>query len=466
MSECDLAITYQHLQYNPALTSPRISSWGMFLDKQLRARASQAALFVSDRMCDPNFVRRIAERAGQQSAFPKTWFSSSLASGDVGLVLFYEYLDRCFPDVKRNNITQQYLSLISADSQQTALTLPALFGGVGGVALALSLVSRGDARYQKALMRTNQGLCHQVLQRTWRRPEASGGVAYSDYDTIVGAAGVLAYLVSLEKPDALVQSAIQHLLKYLLWLTEPDQPASQERWYIPPDLLPTDLHRKHFPQGNFNCGLAHGIPGPLAALALTWLAGYRYPGMRESIAYVSNWMLQHQLTMPWGRDWPDTVPFAAASSSTNWMSLSASHSSWCYGAPGVSRALWLAGQALADESLCQVAVETIEGVLRRSIAQRAISSPNLCHGVAGLLQICLRFAQLSTSALIKESIPLLVAEMLDNFDSTSPLGFHDIEQNVLIDQPAWLTGAPGVAMALLAASTSVIPTWDRVLLIA
>ena len=457
-------MTSKQLQY--AVFPPKTpGAWRIFLDESLCIKAQEAALLVAERMRDRDFINTTVEQARQQAVFPKVWSATSV-SGFVGLALMYGYLERCFPGQGWDLVAQQYLCSAAAGSQQSTILFPGLFDGTSSLALTLSLSSRGGKRYQKTLARLHQGLCEQVLQHQWRRPESDGGVAFIDYDIISGAAGILAYLVSIEQPDALVQSAVEHLLEYLVWLAKPGQPMGQERWYIPPALLPNEGHREAFPQGNFNCGLAHGIPGPLAALALSWLAGYRYPGLRESISYLADWLVQHQVHAPWGIDWPLAVPFEAAFSPDTWKSLSAAHAAWCYGAPGISRSFWLAGQALEDERLCQVAIKAIEGTLYRPISLRGIPAPNICHGVSGLLQICLHFAQESESSLAKDHIPLLVEQILDAFNPAFALGFRDIEQGVFVDQPAWLTGAPGIAMTLLAASTPVIPVWDRILGIA
>jgi hypothetical protein len=82
------------------------------------------------------------------------------------------------------------------------------------------------------------------------------------------------------------------------------------------------------------------------------------------------------------------------------------------------------------------------------------------------LQICLRFAHERASDLVQQQIPILTGQILETFDPALPLGFRDIERGTPLDQPGWLTGAPGVAMVLLAASTEVAPDWDRVLAIA
>lgn len=455
----------RHLLYQPHLAQTQ-APWQPQLEGSWRKRAQEIAGVLAQRLGDPAFVYSAVEQVKQQSTHPVGWFPLALGSGDIGLALLYEYGDRCFPGQGWDIFSRLYLEKAAAATQQTPFWSPGLCGGMSGMALVLAQASRGGKRYQKTLAELHQGLCEQVLQRTWRRPAEDGGVADSDYDVISGAAGVLAYLVSIEQPDETIQAAIEHLLTYLTWLAEPGQPIGKERWYIPPALLPNDLHRAATPQGNFNCGLAHGIPGPLAALALTWLAGYRYPGLRESIAYLATWLEEHQVNTPWGKDWPGNVPLECASDPRAWQNITPTRVAWCYGTPGISRSLWLAGRALDDERLRQVAIEAIEAVLRRPALDRQIPSSHICHGVAGLLQICLRFAHECESPLVREQIPVLTQHMLDAFDPESTLGFCDMDEGKPLDQPSWLTGTAGIAMVLLAASTPLASTWDRALVIA
>ena len=442
-----------------------LKKWGFLLAESLKTQALQAVLLVAERMSDPNVVNALAEIALQQSPYSVGWTPTNLGAGDVGVAFMYAYLDACFPSQGWDRHTQRYLEVVAAWLQDQYLFHPGMFSGTGGVAQVLTLASKGGRRYQQALESIHAGLSKQVLEREWRRPEANG-VASNDFDVISGAAGILAYLVSVPSPSQEVLAAIEYLLAYLTWLGEVVQPLGQERWYIPVTLLQNSEHQVDFPQGNFNCGLSHGIPGPLAALSLTWLEGYRYPGLRETIAYLAEWMIQHHMKRVWGLDWPGSVPFEMATKEQYWQDLPSTHTAWCYGTPGVSRSLWLAGCALEDEHVRQIGREAIESVLRRSRVERGLSSPTICHGVAGLLQICLRFAHECESPLIHEHIPLLVQEILDAFDSAFPLGFRDSVKGIPIDQPGWLMGAPGVAMVLLSAATEVIPTWDRVLVIA
>jgi len=332
-------VALSHLSYENPVQKTQLP-WRPLLDGPLRTRAQEAALFVAERMRDPEYVKEMAEVARQQSIYPSDWSPADLASGDAGLALMYSYLDACFPGQGWDALTQQYLRIAAAGTRQSTLVFPALFGGTAGLALTLSQASQGGKRYQKTLDGLRKGLCEQVLIQPWRRPETQEGVASYDFDLISGAAGVLAYLVSIKQADPTIQTAITHLLAYLLWLGEPGQPVGRERWYIPPDLLPNEWHRQFSPRGNFNCGLAHGIPGPLAVLSLTWLAGYRSPGLRETIAYLADWVAEHHIEQEWGIDWPDSVPLERATTARNWQQLSPARAAWCYGAPGVARSLW------------------------------------------------------------------------------------------------------------------------------
>ncbi len=439
---------------------PRVTlSWQPLIDEPLRARAIKAALCVAERLRTPEQVNEIVRVAYQQSSIPIIWKGCTFPSGFAGTALMYNFITQCFPEEKWDTATLCHLRSAVADTQQHPFKKPGLYGGTSGMGLTLQMLSRRDKRYQKSMNALHQSLYEQVQKYAWPRSEKD--VAVGDYDIVSGASGILAYLLTVEQPNDQILNTIELLLDYLIWLAEPDQ----EHWYISPDHLTSD--DKHlYLQGYFNCGLAHGIPGPLAVLALTWLRGYRYPGLQESITHLSTWMMKHQVIDEWGINWPNVVPLQQFQSINDRQPLPGARAAWCYGAPGVARSLWLAGQALEDASLCQVAIDAIEAVLRRPIPVRRIDSSTLCHGVAGLLQICLRFAHESESSIIRQHIPLLVNQLLEAFNPDYALGFRDLERDhVYVDQPGWLYGASGIAMVLLAASTSVNPEWDRALVI-
>jgi len=108
----------------------------------------------------------------------------------------------------------------------------------------------------------------------------------------------------------------------------------------------------------------------------------------------------------------------------------------------------------------------MEAVYRRPIAVRCIDSPTFCHGVAGLLQVTLRFANDTKLPVFSEAAASLAEALLSAYEPDSLLGYRNWEPGgTRVDQPGLLDGAPGVLLALLAASTDVEPSWDRAFLL-
>lgn len=69
--------------------------------------------------------------------------------------------------------------------------------------------------------------------------------------------------------------------------------------------------------------------------------------------------------------------------------------------------------------------------------------------------------------MIRDHIPLQVAQILAACHPDAPLIVRDQEiPGNFVDDPSFLTGAVGVALVLLAASSEVEPAWDRILMIA
>ena len=86
--------------------------------------------------------------------------------------------------------------------------------------------------------------------------------------------------------------------------------------------------------------------------------------------------------------------------------------------------------------------------------------------VAGLLCIPLRFRQETADDDFSSFGRALLAELEGMYEPESLLGFRTSgPTGGRIDQAGLLDGAPGIAMALLAASTDHPPTWDRLFLL-
>jgi lantibiotic biosynthesis protein len=399
--------------------------------------------------------------------------SGALSPWELGwLAELFLCLARSVGDPGWEEPAHRYLRMAAQASHEDPVTLPALMGGTSGLALVAEWFFNEEPRYRKARDALHERVAEQVLARRWRRREP--GVDVGDYDLVFGASGILGCLVSFDTPGAAVEEAIGKLLRYLVWLAGVDTPG-RERWFVAPRHYRFEQRGRLPPHGYVDLGLAHGLAGPLAALSLAWQAGYRVDGQREAVERLSRWLLTQRLADPWGPHWPEEIPYdvtaRASGPPKDGNEASLSRPSWCYGDPGVAAALWLAGSALEDEGPRRTAVESLEGVFRRPFAGSntgyQLFSPTICHGVGGLLAISLRFAARCSSGVIRAQIPLLVGRILDAWDPDLPLGVRDQEvPGNFVDDPGFLTGAAGVALVLLAASTPTPPSWDRTLLIA
>ncbi len=443
---------------------PVYDPWKVLLNKQLHCRTQEVVRWVAQRMCDPAYVWQMALQSKeggfpQPRDFPHPWMAAELA-------LFYHYLARSFPEDNWQAIAQKYLKLVAIGSQRHNLASPALFGGLSGVAFVIAHFSQAGQRYQQTLAHLHSSIAKYVCQRRlWLRPSQMG-IAESDFDIIVGASGVIGYLISIPTPDSIVQEPLHTLLNYLLTLTEPGQIPGQERWLSSSRLLVSEHARQQFPYGRFNCGMAHGIAGLQAALSLAAIAGYDDARLRSSLISSSTWLLDHQVHDTWGVAWPVAIPYELASSPEQWRLLPASYTTWCYGAPGIARSLWLAGQALRDDHLMQIALEILKTALQRLIDAHNINDLTLCHGLTGLLLICLRFANESQDTFLLQQLPTLVEQILEQFDPQSLSGFRASKPGGMqMSGSGILTGTLGTALVLLAATTESAPCWDRLLLL-
>lgn len=446
-----------------------MKSWKPVLTGELAAAASFAGSEVAVRLSVPSRVEEAATATRTQTAFPRSahWAPYSVAQGYAGLALLWSYLDALSPEEGWDVTAREHLELAVRDAE-THFNLPTgLFSGLSGMAFSAWQLSRQGTRYRRLLSSLDQEIAAQSLPLA-DSVRAQHGVNVGDFDVISGLSGIGAYLLC-RRHEPGVEAALSGVVQALLHLGGEEDGVP--RWHTPIQHLWDEEVQKLYPHGNLNCGLAHGIPGPLAFLALAHRAGVESPGLPEGIARLADWLCQNRLDDSWGVNWPTATPLVETEGRLEAPPAAAtaegtSRCAWCYGSPGIARALWLAGEALDRDEYRDLAVAAMEAIFRRPIMERRIDSPTFCHGIAGLLQITLRFAHDTGQAVFIEQSCALVRQILASYQPESLLGFRNLEvPGSETDQPGLLDGAPGVALVLLAAATGVEPTWDRLFLL-
>ena len=445
--------------------------WGATLGADQAAAAATVAREVAHRLRDREQIEAANAAAARQTAFPKSvyWEPYGIAQGDAGLAVLCAYLDSCFPEEDWDAVGHRYLTLAARGAESSSYLPAGLSAGLSGLAFAAWSLSRQGTRYQKLLTAIEEALLPQTVELAdtlCRQSRQKQGVSVGQFDLISGLSGVGAYLLCRREHQPTV-AALRTVLRGLVALTREEDGVPY--WHTPAHLMSDEeIMLRLYPNGNLNCGLAHGIPGPLGLMALALHSGVEVDGLKEAIDQAANWLGKNRVDDAWGVNWPTAVSLAPDGEAVVASSPSAepSRSAWCYGSPGIARALWLAGEALGHPEYRELAIEAMKAVYRRPPWERRIDSPTFCHGVAGLLQITLRFANDTGLPLFLEAAETLGEQLLSLYDPDTLLGYYSLEPGgQRVDQPGLLDGAPGVVLVLLAAATDAEPTWDRLFLL-
>ena len=449
--------------------------WHPVLEPHERGQAVAIAQEVAGRLRECSMVERAADLARQQTAYPRTvtWRPVSASQGYAGLALACGAFDDSFPGAGWDLVAREHLRRAVAAAERLQRATFGMYSGLGGLAYAAWYLSRQGARYRRLLSTLDAAVLRlSTAATTALARDPPHGVGVSTFDVISGLSGIGRYLL-LRQEGRAHAAALEQVLRCLVALSR--EVDDLPRWHTPNRFMADEASRRQCPHGNLNCGLAHGIPGPLALLSLTAIQGIVVEGQLDAIRRIVGWLCRHRLRDPWGTNWPAIVPLPAPCSRTGAAAgdlpdgsatATPSRSAWCYGSPGVARALWLAGTALDDEACRRLALDAVAAVHRRPLRARQIDSPTFCHGVAGLQQITLRFANETGAPAMIEAARTLHRQIVAAYEPESLVGFRNVEPGGRrIDQPGLLDGAAGVTLVLLAAAIPVEPRWDALFLL-
>jgi hypothetical protein len=266
------------------------------------------------------------------------------------------------------------------------------------------------------------------------------GAPWAVYDAIRGLSGIGRVLLAAHAAghqDA-AEPGLTAALTTLTTLIHTHHGA-RPGWWLPANHHPpaVTVH----PTGAATTGMAHGIAGPVALLSIAHTAGRTVPGQHEAIRTAANWLLTWQ---EHSASWPPSVSgndLDSPPALDQRRRLRGRRDAWCYGAPGIGRALTLAGTALAEPHLRRAGRTAVAALAERAPDQWDTDGPGLCHGSAGVLQAAIRAGS--------DSVANLAADRTLSFhDPRLPFAFPHLEAGVPLNTPGFLNGATGVALAL------------------
>ncbi|MFI6396200.1 lanthionine synthetase LanC family protein [Nonomuraea sp. NPDC050540] len=192
----------------------------------------------------------------------------------------------------------------------------------------------------------------------------------AEFDLISGLTGLGALLLARPGSSRLLDEVLTHLVS----LACPVEVGGGmvPGWWSPDSPTPDAVVLG----GHGNNGMAHGIAGPLALLALAARRGIHVDGQREAITTFVTWLEQFG-SFYWITFDQLTADEPALASPLR--------PSWCYGDLGIARALQLAALAYCSHARREKAEEIALAALADAKRLDRVTDASLCHGWAGLL---------------------------------------------------------------------------------
>ncbi|WP_328776369.1 lanthionine synthetase C family protein [Streptomyces goshikiensis] len=441
----------------------------------LRARAAAAVTVVARRLADP-------AAADHPTPEVSPFRAASLSDGAPGIALLHAELgaapggDPAHRDAALRWV-RRAAALTALAGKTPAPGPQGLYGPLAALSFALHRTADGPAAHSAARSHLREQVAELASTRAAREERrltehpdpspgsGSGFTTFTAYDVISGQSGLGAHLLELGRP---AEAALVRVLRALVGLSRPVRTHDRglPGWWV---ALDGASYQPVAPaRGHANLGMAHGMPGPLALLAIAWREGVRVPGQRAAVTDLAQWLLARRCADAAGPWWPGQLSLGPAQPEPG-------RPSWCYGTPGIARALQLAGLALEVPQWHEAGVEALRAALARAdldgpARAGGTAEAGLCHGLAGLLQITWRTARDSGDPELAERVPQLAARLLELLHEEAPFGFAATpgERPPEEHPGGFLTGAAGAALALHTFARDAEPAtrWDRALLLA
>jgi len=351
------------------------------------------------------------------------------------LVVFWSYALTVFSDARFEEAYALAVERLLADLRPDAN--PGLYGGLAGAGWALAHVSEDDADDDdgdEVLRWIDEVLLDTLSPGPWHGP----------YDLIEGLTGIGIYFLERTANGGGGVSArrgLDRVIHHLDALAAPTPTGVS--FHTRPELLP-EWQRPHCPEGQYNCGVAHGVPGVIAFLARVAARDGESSRAASLCHEAMRWLRAQDLGPdPRGR-FPAWVAPTRASARTR--------AAWCYGDPGIAVALWAAALRIGApaDDWHRLALECAA----RPSTLSDVADPHLCHGAIGLAHLFNRCYQASGDTRFRDASRTWFAHGLAMPPTAAPLSATSDDI---------LEGEAGVGLALLAAIRDDEPGWDRLL---
>ena len=332
------------------------------------------------------------------------------------------------------------------------MVYPALYGGLAGVGWGLEHVTRllGD---EIDLDDLDDYLLTAIDRRVVR-----------DHELIGGLAGLGFYGIERAHCDGgkRIVTAVVQKFEGQARVT-----LDGVSWYKEVEFI-TEWQRESTPNGSFNLGLSHGMPGVISLLA--------YALRRNICADIAAHLLEQ--SVPWLiRHYYQTDSRWQVPSNVEIPRGKRSRLAWCYNELGTTMAILNASDAMQRDDWRAFAADVMHSLETIDVKRSGIHDngtqrdPGICHGIAGVAHLFAHAARVLDDDSLASTARVWMTTLLDaRSDEHGVAGFpgFGIPDEVtkvrpITHEPGFLEGATGVGLVLLAALADEAPGWNRIL---
>ncbi len=340
-----------------------------------------------------------------------------------------------------------------------------LYGGLCGLGFAVEHISNrlpsvdaaGDGEDNSAGAEDDGEDLNADIDKIVLR-ELQKGRWQGPYDLIAGLVGMGVYFLE-RMPSEQAALGIELVLYHLEKAAERD--GRQITWHTPPEHLP-DWQRDTCPDGYYNLGLAHGIPGILQFLSESAAAGVDRDRASRLLEGGMQWFTAQESA-------PESLYRFGA-----WLApkdVGGARLAWCYGDLGIASVMTQIACRSGRSDWQEFADRLVDHCVRWPAETAGVNDAPLCHGAAGVGHIFNRIYQLTREERCREAALAWMRRALAMRRTEGGVaGFFALfTPNPPLPaewkaHPAFLDGAIGIALSLLGCLTPVEPAWDRLLM--
>lgn len=376
-----------------------------------------------------------------ETKYQNTFFEKSLSHGIPSLILMYSSLYKITKQEKYMVVSQVYIEKLVEIVSKDGIESPSLYAGTAGIALAIREASLSGKYYTKLLNSLHRLLKKQIQEKLIISLSNidKGIIEPFDYDMVNGFSGIVNYLI-LEREYFLeeLKQIGTYLLKYIETILNKVTNCSVGL------------------KNGLDLGIAHGIVGPMLALAKLKSENI----LKEDMGILNEAIKLVFLCRRDDKLWPGKIY------SNNIINLDfknlPTRMAWCYGTPGVAFALFKICQLMNLNYIDEI-IESLVNHLHST--EKNIYSPSMCHGLAGVAFIYDFIGRNNSNVELTDFSDSLRKKIITLFSEEKVFGYTDKEKigdvEVNLESVGILQGVTGIVLFLLNPYSDENLLWER-----